>query len=220
MGVKLDTLTILLNVGYFSYFVCYMSKDILWLRVFVIVGALCSLPYYYYLQDKPIWNVIGWASLYISINLVQLLFLYLQRRPIKLTEIEQGLYDLVFDSLPPRTFRNVFKLGSFEELEQNTLLIKSDEYIDKLYLIVEGEAQVTLPNGSTRMIRKGGFIGEQSFITHNVTSADVRISTEKTLLLTWETATLRRFLDKDLALSNTFDLIITSDIINKLRRMA
>jgi len=38
-------------------------------------------------------------------------------------------------------------------------------------------------------------------------------------LLKWDSRTLQDFLDKDAELSNTFDLILTTDIIGKLRRM-
>ena len=39
------------------------------------------------------------------------------------------------------------------------------------------------------------------------------------MLLKWDNIALHDVLDKDVALSNTFDLILTTDIIQKLRRM-
>lgn len=211
-------LPILLNIGNLFFLLCYLSRDIFWLRSFVIIGSLTLLPWYY-LQENPLWAPMGWAFVYISINIGQLTLLYLERRRITLTEIEQQLYEIAFDSLQPRTFHKLVNLGSFEEAERNTLLIKSEEYIDKLYVVAEGEVEVTLHDRTTRVIGRGGFIGEQSFVTGGKTSADVRVSTDKALLLTWEKESLQKFLDKNLVLSNTFDLIISSDVINKLRRM-
>ena len=212
------TLTVLLNVAYFLFLMLYLSRDIFWLRILAVFGNLSLIPWYY-LQENPVWSAMVWSAVYVAINAVHLTILYLERRPIKLTEIEQQLYDMVFDSLSPRTYQKVVKLGYFEESVQNTSLIKADEYIDKLYVVAWGEVEVTLADGTTRAIRKGGFIGEQSFITNGKTSADVRVATEKASLLTWEKVELRKHLDKDQILSNTFDLIITSDVINKLRRM-
>ena len=211
-------LTVLLNFAYFLFLLLYLSKNIIWLRTLAVFGNLSLIPWYY-LQESPVWSAIAWSVVYVGINVVHLTILYLERRPIILTEIEQELYDMVFDSLSPRTYQKVLRSGAFEETVQNTPLIKADEYINRLYVVAEGEVEVTLRDGTTRAIKKGGFIGEQSFITNGKTSADVRVSTEKALLLTWEKEKLRKFLDQDLVVSNTFDLIITSDVINKLRRM-
>lgn len=212
------TLTVLINIAYVLFLLLYLSRNIFWLRTLAVFGNLSLIPWYY-LQESPVWSAMVWSAVYVAINAVQLTILYLERRPINLTEIEQQLYDIGFDSLSPRTYQKVVSLGSFEETARNTPLIKADEYIDKLYVVAEGEVEVTLPDGTTRAIRKGGFIGEQSFITNGKTSADVRVASENASLLTWDKGELRKFLDKYLILSNTFDLIITSDVINKLRRM-
>ena len=106
-----------------------------------------------------------------------------------------------------------------EQVGKGTLLIKRGQTLNKLYLVIDGEAEVLLPNGDTRTISKGGFIGEQSFITGNTTSADVHIGTDNIVLLTWSRETLSALLNKDPVLSNAFDLVITTDVIGNLQRM-
>ena len=209
---------ILFHVGSLLFLASYLCKDILWLRV-LTVTSLFSLIAFYYLRDNPMWPAVVWGWLYIIVNLAQLWMLYLSRKPVRFSELEEEIYHLVFGSLPRRFFHSMFQLGSMEQVEKGTLLIKRNQNLDKLYLVIEGEAEVLLLNGDTRTISKGGFIGEQSFITGNTTSADVHIGTDNTVLLTWSQETLSAFLDKDPVLSNAFDLVITIDIIGKLQRM-
>ena len=85
--------------------------------------------------------------------------------------------------------------------------------------IVDGNVEVTLGDNTERIISSNIFIGEQAFITGETASATVRILSDRATLLKWDSRTLQDFLDKDAELSNTFDLILTTDIIGKLRRM-
>ena len=78
---------------------------------------------------------------------------------------------------------------------------------------------MTLQDDTKRIVSSNTFLGEQAFITGETASATVRILSDRATLLKWDHQTLQNFLNKDVALSNTFDLILTSDIIEKLRRM-
>jgi len=209
---------ILYHVGALLFLTSYLCKDILWLRI-LTVTSLFSLILYYYLRDNPLWPAVAWGSLYIIVNLSQLWVLYLSRKPVRFSELQEEIYHLVFGSLPRRFFHSMFQLGSVEQVEKGTLLIKRGQPLNRLYLVIDGEAEVLLPNGDTRTISKGGFIGEQSFITGNTTSADVHIGTDNIVLLTWSRETLSALLNKDPVLSNAFDLVITTDVIGKLQRM-
>jgi hypothetical protein len=208
---------ILFHVGSLLFLTSYLCKDILWLRLLTVISLLSLIPFYY-LRDDPLWPAMVWGSLYIIVNLAQLWSLYLNRKPVHFSELEEEIYSLVFSSLPRRFFHSMFQLGSMEQVEKGTLLIKKSQNIDKLYLVIDGEAEVLLPKGDSRTISKGGFIGEQSFITGNTTSADVHIGADNTVLLTWSRETLSEYLNKDPVLSNAFDLVITIDIIGKLHR--
>ena len=78
---------------------------------------------------------------------------------------------------------------------------------------------MVLKNGDHVNISAGGFIGEQSFITGENTSADVATGKEVTTILSWESDPLRDYLDKKPHLKETLELILTSDVIHKLRDM-
>ena len=210
---------ILLNCAYTIYLAAFMAKNIVWLRLLTIAGNILVVPYYLFFLDPPLWNSFVWVCIYSVINLVMLFIIYLESRPIKLSDLEQKIYDLTFKSLEPRVFKKLIDHGSFEELQPEVVLVTSNSDLDSLMLVVEGEAEVVLKHGEHLIIPTGGFIGEQSFITGGKTSADVTTGKEAATILRWNSQVLRKYLADKETLKDHLDLIFTSDLIYKLRSM-
>ena len=208
---------ILLNCAYTIWLAAFIAKDIAWLRRITIAGNLVVLPYYYFFFEPPMWNPIFWVCIYTVINLVMLFLHYLESRPIKLNDLEQKIYELTFKSLEPRIYKKLIDLGSWEELQPEVELVTRDSVLDSLMLVVNGEAEVILKHGEHRYIPAGGFIGEQSFITGGKTYANVSTGKEATTILRWNSESLRKYLANKETLKDAVDLIITADLIYKLR---
>jgi len=215
----LNIFVILLNCAYTVWLAAFIAKDIVWLRLLTVAGNFIVLPYYLYFFEFPLWNPIVWVALYTIINLVMLIIIYLESRPVKLSDAEQKIYDLIFKSIEPRVFKKLIDHGSWEELQPEVKLVNRDSELESLMLVVEGEAEVVLKNGEHLIIPTGGFIGEQSFITGGKTSADVTTGKESTTILRWNSQNLRKYLSDKVILKGTLDLILTSDLIYKLRGM-
>ena len=210
---------ILLNCGYTIYLAAFLAKKIVWLRLLTITGNFLVVPYFLYFRETPLWNSIFWISIYTIINSVMLFIIYLESRPISLSDLEQKIYDLTFKSLEPRVFKKLIDHGSIEELQPEVNLVTRDSDLDSLMLVVEGETEVVLKHGEHLIIPTGGFIGEQSFITGGKTSADVTTGKEATTILRWNSQVLRKYLADKETLKDHLDLIFTSDLIHKLRDM-
>jgi len=208
---------ILLNCAYTIWLAAFIAKDIAWLRRITIAGNIVVLPYYYFENETPLWTPIIWVCIFTVINLVMLFLIYLESRPIKLSDIEQKIYELTFKSLEPRIYKKLIDLGSWEELPPEVELVTRDSVLDSLMLVVDGEAEVVLKHGEHRYIPAGGFIGEQSFITGGKTYADVSTGKEATTILRWNSESLREYLANKETLKDAVDLIITADLIYKLR---
>ena len=67
---------------------------------------------------NPLWNSIIWVGIYTSINSVMLFLLYLERRPVPMTELEENIYDLTFKSIKPRAFKKLIEQARWENLVQ------------------------------------------------------------------------------------------------------
>tara|TARA_B100000953_G_scaffold18525_1_gene15730 strand:+ start:308 stop:1012 length:705 start_codon:yes stop_codon:yes gene_type:complete len=210
---------ILFNTANIIFLLAFMAKKIVWLRLLTITGMMVSIPYYLYFLEAPMWNNIFWVNTYALINLVMLFIIYLESRPVKLSDLEQKIYDLTFKSLEPRVFKKLIDHGSLEELQPEVVLVNRDSELDSLMLVVEGEAEVVLKHGEHLIIPTGGFIGEQSFITGGKTSADVTSGEEATMILRWNSEVLRKYLVGKETLKDNLDLIFTADLIHKLRGM-
>ncbi len=210
---------ILFNTANMIFLLAFMAKKIVWLRLLTITGMMVSIPYYLYFLEAPMWNNIFWVNTYALINLVMLFIIYLESRPVKLSDLEQKIYDLTFKSLEPRVFKKLIDHGSLEELQPEVVLVNRDSELDSLMLVVEGEAEVVLKHGEHLIIPTGGFIGEQSFITGGKTSADVTSGEEATMILRWNSEVLRKYLVGKETLKDNLDLIFTADLIHKLKGM-
>ena len=210
---------ILLNCAYTIWLAAFLAKKIVWLRILTVTGNILVVPYYLYFLETPLWNTIAWVGVYTVINLVMLFIIYLESRPIKLSDLEQKIYDLTFKSLEPRIFKKLIDHGSLENLQPEVNLVTRDSELDSLMLVVEGEAEVILKHGEHLIIPTGGFIGEQSFITGGKTSADVTTGKEAAMILRWNSQVLRKYLADKETLKDHLDLILTSDLIYKLRDM-
>jgi len=210
---------ILLNTANIIFLAAFMAKKIVWLRLLTITGNIIVIPYFLYFHEKPLWNTIVWVGVYTVINLVMLFIIYLESRPIKLSDLEQNIYNMTFKSLEPRVFKKLIDHGSLEELQPEVVLVTRDSELDSLMYVVEGEAEVVLKHGEHIIIPTGGFIGEQSFITGGKTSADVTTGKEAATILRWNSQVLRKYLANKETLKDHLDLIFTSDLIYKLRSM-
>jgi len=214
-----NILVILFNTANIIFLLAFMAKKIVWLRLLTITGMMVSIPYYLYFHEAPMWNNIFWVCTYALINLVMLFIIYLESRPIKLSDLEQNIYNMTFKSLEPRVFKKLIDHGSLEEFHPEVVLVTRDSELDSLMYVVEGEAEVVLKHGEHLIIPTGGFIGEQSYITGEKTSADVKIGKEAAKIIRWNSEALRKHLAGKEILKDNLDLIFTADLIHKLRDM-
>ena len=209
-------------IGYILFVACFFCRDILYLRALAVLGQIALIPYYIDPSGQFDWGPYVWmacTAILVCVNLFYICVLLGERRPVRLTPVEQSMYDAVFSSLPLRAYRNLFRLGCMTIPEDGELLIRHGSNIDNLYLVLDGEVEAVLDTGVTKVLTKGNFIGELSFITGQTTSADVRVKNPQTTLLSWEKEKLVGSLNNDRVLSNAFDLIISTDVAGKLRRM-
>ena len=214
-----DSLVILFNTANIIFLAAFMAKKIIWLRLLTITGMMVGIPYYLYIHEAPMWNNIFWVCTYALINLVMLFVIYLESRPIKLSDLERKIYNMTFKSLGLREFKHLVDHGSLEELQPEEDLVTRDTELDSLMYVVEGEAEVVLKYGEHIIIPTGGFIGEQSYITGEKTSADVKTGKEAAKIIRWNSEALRKHLAGNETLKDNLDLIFTADLIHKLRDM-
>ncbi|PWU18065.1 MAG: hypothetical protein C5B48_15210 [Candidatus Rokuibacteriota bacterium] len=207
-------MVVFFHVANVLYVFSYLVTDILWLRALAVLGAFSSLTW---ALTQPTTNlsVIGWTLVYSTINLVQIVRLWHERRPLRLDADEQALYAATFRSLTPREFRRLLGVGRWHSALPNQVLIEQGTSPGEMLVIASGRAAVKVDGRDVAVLGPGQFVGEMSFLTRARTTAAVEV-VEPGRFVSWPTAELERFLGRHSELRAALQLVIGKDLAVKL----
>jgi len=93
----------LVNLANIVFLVAFSVRDVLKLRVLSLVSEGIILPYYYF-QHETLWPPIFWGLAFIIVNLVRIVALAAERRPVVLSDREDQLHRLAFSTVEKREF--------------------------------------------------------------------------------------------------------------------
>jgi Popeye protein conserved region len=195
----------------------YSVRDILWLRWFAVAAALTNIPYFL-LQGTVLWPPILWALVFTAINLYQIARLYLERRPVVLSQDEQKLYDLGFRSLRPREFVSLSLVGEWKNAEAGEKVMTEGEPVSSLCIPITGSADVRRRGERIGAVRPGNIIGTALALTGEPSPVEVTF-TEPARYMRWSLPSLRRFIDKRPDLRVTLQGLVNRDLAAKLEAL-
>ena len=199
------------------YCASYVLTSMLWLRALAVVGAASTLPYFF-LQSEPLYQALFWQSMFLGINLVNLIILLYSMRTPKLNAQEQGLLESVFTDLKPHEVVPLLKAADTLHLSNGEVVLQEGEKNDRLFLLVEGRATVTKDGNRVAVLGKNSFIGEMSFVSGDLASATVRAA-EDSLFYVWGPEKLARLFKKQSLYRMYFYQLCGVDMADKLRAM-
>jgi len=211
-------MTSLLHLGNIFYLVAYSVRDMMWLRIITVAATLCLIPYYA-VREAPLYAPIIWCTLFTLVNVVQIVLLVLQRRPIFLGEEELHLYRTIFRALTPREFGKLLSIAEWKKANVGKMLLEQDEPANELMLIASGQAAVELDGRRVTEVCAGQFVGEMGFLTQQSASARV-VAAAQVDYLAWPSSKLRWMLDGAPELHLKFQGVLGSDLVAKLRQGA
>jgi len=195
----------------------YSVRDILWLRWFAVAAALTNIPYFL-LQGTVLWPPVLWALVFTAINLYQIARLYLERRPVVLSQDEQKLYDLAFRSLRPREFVSLSLVGEWKSGEAGEKVMTEGEPVSCLCIPITGSADVRRRGERIGAVRPGNIIGTALVLTGEPSPVEVTFA-EPARYMRWSLPSLRRFMDKRPDLRVTLQGLVNRDLAGKLERL-
>ena len=198
------------------YLFAYLVTDILWLRVLAVLGGFSSLTWTL-TTPTPNPSFIGWTLVYNTINVVQIVRLWYQRRPLRLGPDEQTLYAATFRTLTPREFRSLLTVGRWHDAPIRQVLIEQGTHPGRMLVLASGRAAVKVDDRDVATLGPGQFAGEMSFLTGAPTTAAVEV-VEPARLVLWPTVELEEFLGKHPDLRAALQLVIGKDLAAKVAR--
>lgn len=191
-------LDVLVNVANVIYLFSYSVRDILWLRILTVIGALLLLPYYYF-QPDPLWPAIAWNIVFTAINIFWIAKLLLERRPVQFTEEERGLYQTALRGLKEREAFKLFRAGNWTSLQAGAHLLTQGREVDTLSLIVEGDVSVELNGKQVDTLGRGNFIGATAFLdrTPGFNAIVTVTATGPVRVIVWPWSALKKLIASD-----------------------
>ena len=191
------------NICYLILAISYLVSDLFWLRVLAVVALGLEGIYFYFASSSPLWVGIGWAAVFVGINLVQLVLMTRDRLAVHLSAREQLLYRTLFAELTPVQFNRFLKIGAWREVEAGTLLTVKGKPVVELLIVSSGTVKIMVGTEIIALQQAGSFVGEMSFMSGENASANV-VAISHIILF----AAARPALDKLLAYDRSVEAVI------------
>lgn len=198
--------------------VAYCVRDILWLRLFAVGASLIAMPYFV-LQPNPLWAPLSWSALFAIINSYQSWCLFLERRPVKLTEEEEAVRKLALQDLPPRKIIQVLSIGAWITTESGEKLLEHGRQAEAISLIISGKVQITKGDQVIGELEAGDLVGSALLLSGAASEFDA-MAVGPVRAMRWEIKTLERYLAANPETRMIMQKHLARDMAGKLKHLA
>ena len=198
--------------------VSYSVRDILWLRWFAVAAALTNIPYFL-LQPTTLWPPVVWALVFTSINLYQILRIYLERRPVVLSEDEQKLYKMGFASLRPREFISLLLAGEWKTAAAGDAVLTEGKPVSSICIAISGSLNVRKGGREVMPLEPGHLIGTALALT-GAPSPLAATFAGPARYFSWPLSNIRAFLDRRPDLRLTLQSLVNRELAAKIEDLS
>lgn len=197
--------------------VAYSVRDILWLRWFAVAAALTNMPYFLF-RKEILWPPVLWAGVFAAINLYQIARIYMERRPVVLSEDEQRLYELSFRSLRPREFISLLLVGEWRDGAAGEKLLTEGQPVTSMCIAISGALEARHRGDYLGRLDPGQIVGSTLALTGSPSPLDAAF-TGPARYIRWPLANIRAFLDKRPDLRVTLQELVNRDLAGKVEHI-
>lgn len=212
------TFTLVDMTGHTAFALTALSfyvRDILVLRGVAVVGGLVGLAYNYFIPSGPLWLVIFWLVVFITINGFRIVGIMVEHRSIDFSEEELELHETVFRSFSPVELMKLMRIGEWQTTEGGYCFAKQGKEIEGLTLLYNGEVVIERDGEEVGRVRDGSMIGEMSFLQGGGATASVT-STRPCRYVVWPKEKLRQLLKRNPSLDIAMRHVFSMDLTRKL----
>jgi CRP-like cAMP-binding protein len=208
----------LINLSNIVFLVAFSVRDVLKLRILAIVGEGLTLPYYY-LQSEKLWPPIFWGVAFMIVNVIRIVAIALEQRPVVLSEREEQLYRVAFSSIDKREFLRLVSLARWADCSPGEVILKKGQQIFEAVVVVSGDLDAVIGGNNRLAIRPGQLIGDVSAYSGLASPADV-VARGCGTLAKWDLQHVREFTVSRPELRANLLRIVSVDLATKLRDIA
>lgn len=197
------------------YLISYLVKDLFLLRFVLMIAMIVFLPYYIFSAEEPMWSVLAWQAVFMTVNGIQLYRLFKERQPVVLSIEDQAIYHKSFTSFTIQQFSKLLKSSKRKDLSSNETLFEEGASVDRIVFLTEGGAQI-LKNGETVMeLKEGDLVADVNYITDSPISFKV-IPKEDAKILYWDREAFEKTIASDPNINSSWQSLISQRLAQKL----
>jgi CRP-like cAMP-binding protein len=189
----------------------------LWLRWFAVAAAITNIPYFL-LQPDVLWPPVLWATVFTSINLVQIARLYMARRPVVLSDDEQALYEMGFQALRPREFVSFLMAGRWHDFAAGEALLTEDSAVGSVCIPIRGSVAISRGGRAVATLAPGNIVGTALALSGDPSPVTATM-TERGRGMCWPLHDLRAFVDRRPDLRVALQELVSRDLAAKVERL-
>lgn len=205
----------LIHIGAVLYFVCFLFRNQILLRLFAIAGDFAYIGYYFTVADRPLWEAMAWAGANVLVNVAMISMIVRDHRMTTLSDDEMSLYQDM-RGLSPGQFRRLMRLGRWLVADEKLMMTEEGKPLDTLYYVLSGEVEVD-KSGRKIKLAPSVFIGELAYLRKKPATATV--TAEKgAKLVSWSHRDLITATAKDEGLGAALGALLSSDMAEKVAR--
>ena len=158
-----------LNMAYLVYAVSGLFRDMLRLRLTLLLATLLFIIYGVVAE---IWSVFWWNLPVGAVHTWGIWMLLKQRRSVNLDAEAEAVRTLLYPDLDRVAFNLMWHAGE-ERSVSNEVLIRRDEPVDELLLILDGDVDVDVRDDLVVRLGRLRIVGEMSSVTGSNATATV-----------------------------------------------
>jgi CRP-like cAMP-binding protein len=207
----------LVNLSNIVFLIAFSVRDVLRLRILAVVGEAAIIPYYY-LQHQTLWLPIFWSAAFMAVNVIRIVAIILERRPVVLSEREDQLYRIAFNTIEKREFLKMVNLAQWVECSPGDLILEKGQPISDVNVLISGKVEAVLGGETKLAFRPGQLIGDVSAYSGLVSPVDVVARSHGTVVK-WDLQRLGEFTANRPLLRAKLLTLVSTDLAAKLHEI-
>lgn len=204
------------GLGHLTYLllvISMMMRDMVWLRTIAIGSAVLKIIYRLWFVPDPV--AVFWESLFIAVNVGQLVLLWWLNARLQFTEHERQFISATCPKVSAHRARKLLKCGEWVSVGAGTVLTRQNEPVEKLIFIAQGSVEIARDGEVVAVCNNGDYLGEMSFITGKPATATATTLAD-TVYFAMDRDRTRDLMKSDIELRHGIEHSFNRNLVEKL----
>lgn len=205
-------------VGHLNYALLIISmlmRKMFWLRVFAIGSGSVEIVYRAVFVVDPVSVV--WEAIFVLVNIIQLAILWYDDHHHDFEGEQKHFVDSMPQGIERQSLKRLLALSEARSFAPGERLIGEGQAVPSLLYIAEGVAQIEAGGRPIAVCRPGDFLGEMSFLTGSMASANVEAVTP-IRVLAFDQTRLHAAMEADASIRRAMEAGLNRNLVGKLVR--